>query len=289
MQKSLPRSTALISKEPAVFAREIAHFVEQTVPTLGDIRSLGDQLLVRHAVLRGLKPVVSEEEIVESFFRCQVIDYVQRQFGIAASDAPRCVSASHRATRLTCSAPAAHSHHSVLDSEWQSGWVDLQRRHPEVNIRATPSARARHADLHIVVQNTIVSFEFKHVGQSGLNPTECAAQANRYIAAGHAASILVVYSNAHAGHKAALERLRGLLVDEIQLACSTGPAISPRTADPHCRKEPLACIAADGTKSDEEFWKAVFKRAGDDSLDDAPGVAEGEASTIDALNKLPKS
>jgi hypothetical protein len=74
MQNSLPRSTAFIDKEPAVFAREIARFVEQTVPTRGDIRGLGDQLLDRHAVLRGLEPIVSADEIVESFFRCHLFN-----------------------------------------------------------------------------------------------------------------------------------------------------------------------------------------------------------------------
>jgi hypothetical protein len=80
----------------------------------------------------------------------------------------------------------------------------------------------------LVVQNTIISFEFKYVGQQGLDHAECAAQVNRYIAAGHAASILVVYSSAHESHKAALVRLRGLLGDQIQLACATGPSISVR-------------------------------------------------------------
>ena len=194
MQESLRRPTVLIDRKPAEFASEIARFVEQAVPTLNVIRRLGDQLLGRHAMLRGLKPIVSGEEIVESFFRCHVIDYVQRQFGIAASNVPRCVNSSHRATRRTCSAPAAHSHDSIDDSAWQSGWEDLQQRHPEVNIRASRSDRAKHADLYLVVQNTIVSFEFKYVGRNGLDHAECAAQVERYIAAGHAASILVVYS-----------------------------------------------------------------------------------------------
>jgi hypothetical protein len=233
MQKSVWREgtvdpAAVINKEPAALARKIAQFAEQVVPNEGAIRGLGDQLLSRHAMLRGLKPVVSAEEIVESFFRCHVIDYLQRQFGVAASNMPRCLNSSHRATRRTCAVPAAHTHDSIQDSEWESGWLDLQR-YPGVNIRTGLSERAKHADLYVVAQNKLISFEFKYAAQQGLGRiAECAAQVNRYIGAGHAASILVVYSRDHESHKAALVQLRGLLGEGVQLVCTTGPAIPVR-------------------------------------------------------------
>jgi len=233
MQKSVSREVtadpaAVVNKEPAALAREIARLAEQVVPTAGAIRGLGDQLLSRHATLRGLKPVVSAEEIVESFFRCHVIDYLQRQVGVVASDLVRCLNSSHRATRRTCAVPGAHTHDSIQDSEWESGWLDLQR-FPGVNIRTGPSDRAKHADLYVLAQKRVISFEFKYVAQQGLGRiVECATQANGYIGAGHAASILVVYSQDHERDKAAVAQLRGLLSEGVQLVCATGPAIPVR-------------------------------------------------------------
>lgn len=225
----VPPSAMLVDKEPAVLVPEFVRFIEHTVPSADAVRVLGDQLLSRHTALRGLKPIVSAEEIVESFFRCHVIDYLQQEFGIVAGDVPRCINSSHRATRRVCALPAAHSHAAIQDSEWQSGWLELQQLYPKVNIRTARSERAKRADLYVLARNEIISFEFKHVGQQGFGQIPgCAAQVSRYIAAGHAAAILVVYSSDHQGHTAALARLRGLLGDGVQLACATGPAISVR-------------------------------------------------------------
>jgi hypothetical protein len=111
-------------------------------------------------------------------------------------------------------------------------WYFLRRFEPALEIgeaRRWFANSAKHADLYVLAQNKIISFEFKYVGSQGLaRVDECATQGNRYIDAGHAASIFVIYSSAHESHKAARATLRARLSSGIRLVSATGPIIPVR-------------------------------------------------------------
>src|SRR5205807_1102018 len=127
-----------------------------------------------------LQPVVSAEEVVESFFRCLIADHLTRRFSLEVSALPGCMNASHRAARGVCVVRKRHRHLSVPDVDWAAAWLGMQSAYPAVNVRV-PGRSPKRADLYVVAKRQIVSLEFKYVGGTGLRGVEsCIAQMRRH-------------------------------------------------------------------------------------------------------------
>ena len=183
-----------IDLEPNALGAEVAGVLASTAPRESHIRLLQDQLLARHDLLR-LKPVVSSEEVVEGFFRCLIVDYLQQRYELRVESLPTHINSSHQAVRGACALPDGHRHNNITDDAWAEGWRQLQKR-PGVNILVPPHRSPRRADLHIVARNKIVSLEFKYIGSKGLrDAASCAAQI-RLHANNHALALLVLYCGA---------------------------------------------------------------------------------------------
>ena len=101
-----------IDEKPEVLAVGIRELLTSTKPTASDIRELRRQLLSRHADLH-LKPTVSSEEVVESFFRCCLVQHLQQRFELHNDSIPGCINSSHRATRRVCAARNGHRHQDI--------------------------------------------------------------------------------------------------------------------------------------------------------------------------------
>lgn len=216
-----------IDTQPTVLAAEIAKVIEAATPSGDDISAIQRQLLSRHAEL-GLRPKVSSEEVVESFFRCVVIDHLQQRFKLEINRIPNCVNSSHTAARRVCAARWRHCHDSIADPEWRAAWLGLQERYPEVNIRVPDRRSPKRADLYLVARDKIVSLEFKYIGPHRLGDVNGCAVQMRHYAENHAATLLVVYSGSNDEIEGrALARLRGLLDRGVRVACVYGPSILP--------------------------------------------------------------
>ena len=183
-----------IDREPNVLGAEVEGVISGTAPHADHIRFLQDQLLARHSLLR-LKPVVLSEEVVESFFRCVIVDYLQQRYELRVESLPTCINSSHRAVRGVCALPDVHRHNGITDDAWSEGWRRLQK-HRGVNIMVPPHRSPRRADLYVVARNKIVSLEFKYIGSKGLrDAASCAAQI-RLHAENHELAILLLYCGA---------------------------------------------------------------------------------------------
>lgn len=185
-----------LEEEPDVLGAEIIRVLADAAPSADDIRLLQDQLLARHSLLAHLKPVVSSEEVVEGFFRCFIVDYIQRRYELGTGSLATCINSSHRAVQGVCTLPGTHSHNSVTDDAWQDGWRRLRKRHSAVDIKVPGHHSPRRADLYIVTRENVVSLEFKYIGPNGLrDPASCAAQI-RLHADNHRLALLLLYCGA---------------------------------------------------------------------------------------------
>jgi hypothetical protein len=184
-----------IDEEPEVLGDRIGALLSSTEPAAADILELQRQLLSRHADL-ALKPTVSAEEVVESFFRCCLVHHLQQRFELHPDSIPGCINSSHRATRRVCAARSEHHHQAIADDLWAAAWRRLQDEHPGVNVRVPDRHSPKRADLYVVARDKIVSFEFKYIGVQGLRDAAgCATQVRRH-AATHALAFLVLYCGA---------------------------------------------------------------------------------------------
>jgi hypothetical protein len=213
-----------INEVPEVLGAGIGSELETIKPTAAAILDLQRQLLSRHGDL-GLKPKISSEEVVESFFRCCMVHYLQQRFDLHSDAIPTCINSSHKATRRVCAARRRHRHQGISDDAWAAGWLSLQT-HPGVNIRVSESRSAQRADLFIVTRNTIVSFEFKYIGAAGLRDAAACARQVLLHAANHKLAFLVLYSGASGDVlDNALIDLRQRVGRNIRLVGVCGPAI----------------------------------------------------------------
>lgn len=216
-----------INMQPTILATEIARVIGAAAPNTQDIREVQQQLLSRHVEL-GLANKVASEEVVESFFRCLVIDHLQRRFKLGLDDIPSCVNSSHTATRRVCGARSRHRHQSISDSDWKVGWRRFQHRDPEVNIFVPGRRSPKRADLYVAALGGILSLEFKYVGPNGLRDVSgCDRQMSRYIE-NHAAALLVVYFGSRDGESRGIGQLRSLIDPAVHVLEVCGPPIAPR-------------------------------------------------------------
>jgi hypothetical protein len=217
-----------ICVQPAALVAEIARVIEEARPSKRDVLEVRRQVLARQAHL-GLEDRAAPECVAESFFRCRVIDHLQRRFRIELEAIPDCINSSHTATRGVCSAPARHSHQHIADAEWAKAWRRLQHQHPEVNVYVRGRRSAKRADLYLVTREEVVSVEFKYVGRHGLRDVPaCAAQMRRYVEK-HAATLLAIYDGANNGSEVrGVDRLRSLLGPAVRIVVVSGPDIPAR-------------------------------------------------------------
>jgi hypothetical protein len=215
----------LINLEPAALAAEVAGLMEKATPSRQDVFGVRRQVLARQAQL-GLRNRAAPECVAESFFRCLVIDHLQRRFELAHEEIPDCINSSHTAARGVCGTPSRHSHKHISDRDWAAGWRRLQRQHPEVNVYVLGRPSAKRADLYLVTRDEVVSVEFKYVGQHGVRDVPaCAAQMRRYVDK-HAATLLAIYDGAgHGDEVRGVARLRSLLGPAVRVVVTPGPAI----------------------------------------------------------------
>lgn len=213
-----------INASPQVTATEISVAIPQEGPTHAQLQQLGSSLLSRHLSLPGLKPVVSSEEIVEAYYRCVLTERLTKRYALAATAVANCINSSHRAVRRVC-VSSGHSHASIEDRCWQTGWD--QMRQSGVGIREASRRSARHADLYVVANKQIVSVEFKYLNSKGLQDVAgCAAQFNLH-ARHYAEAVLVLYSGAGAGVLQVERELRELVeADNTRIISVAGPEIA---------------------------------------------------------------
>ena len=183
------------------------------------------QMSCRHAELR-LGEKVSPEEVVEGFFRCILVNHIQRRFKLEPSEIPNCINSSHSATRVICTAESEHNHQYIPDTEWKKAWRRFRDLHPEVDVKIPGKQSYRRADLYFAVQGGIVSLEFKYLGSDGsLNVSECAKQMRRYTE-NHAATLLIIYVGRSEGAEVrGLDELRRQLGPAVDVIPVYGPVI----------------------------------------------------------------
>jgi hypothetical protein len=212
-----------IDATPAALVTRITRALQRTPPSAADLAAVRRQLMRYQAV-------PTAETVIESYYRCVVSDYLQRQFELALDALPDCVNSSHRAARLVCVAQRGHQHHTVTPPAWEAGWRRLRRhRGVDMYVRTADRARSlRRADLYVILTDgQVVSFEFKYVGPAGIrNPRACASQMGPYIKR-HAATRLIIYSGTpQGGSVSGLARLRALLPADVPVLLH-GPAPAP--------------------------------------------------------------
>jgi hypothetical protein len=229
-----------IDREPKVLGAEVARVLASTAPRAGDIRLLQDQLLARHYLLR-LNPDVSSEEVVESFFRCFIVHYLQQRYELRVESLPTCINSSHQAVRRVCAVPNGHRHNAITDDAWAEGWRRLQNERAGVNITVPTHRSPRRADLYVVARNKIVSFEFKYIGARRLRDAAlCAAQV-RLHAANHALAFLLLYCGGSVDVlNDAVARLNPGLPGNVRVLAVHGPAIAVVKSTPNPALEPTA-------------------------------------------------
>jgi hypothetical protein len=218
------RDDVCINTQPALLAAEIARVIQAATPSEQDMMEIQRQVLCRHAEL-GLGKKAAPEEIIESFYRCLVIDHLQRRFSIDLDEIPSCINSSHTATRGVCNAQSQHSHWSIPDSDWAKAWCRFQDQHHEVNI-VCDRGNPQRADLYLATRGGIVSVEFKYLSRSGsLNVEDCTTQMGRYVQ-NHAATLLVIYASlSYENEVRGVDRLRSLLGPDVHVILVCGPAI----------------------------------------------------------------
>jgi len=214
-----------IGAAPRAVARELALAIQDSRPTQAQISQLGLDLLDRHTRLPGLKRVVSSEEIVEAYYRCVLTHLVAKRYALNARVVPSCINSSHRAVRRVC-ATLSHSHAAIEDPAWHAGWAQMVKGPPRVGIREAGRRSARHADLYVVANEQIVSFEFKYLDAKGLHDVSgCAAQIALH--ARHYSEVaLVLYSGAGQGPLHVKSRIQSLVkARNVRTISVAGPAI----------------------------------------------------------------
>ena len=218
-----------IKTQPTLLAAEVAGVIQAATPSEQDIVEVQRQLLCRHVELR-LGKKTAPEEIIEGFYRCLVIDHLQRRFKVDLGDIPSCINSSHTATRGVCIARSRHSHQYITDAQWKKAWLRFQKKHHEVNIRVSERQSLRRADLYLVAQGGIVSVEFKYLGNQGsLNVKGCAAQMSRYVE-NHAATLLVIYASLSDKNEIrGLDMLRSRLDPTVHVIVACGPTAEQST------------------------------------------------------------
>ena len=215
----------MINLAPAALVTEVAKLMENATPSKRDVFEVRRQVLARQAQL-GLRDRAAPECVAESFFRCLVIDHLQRRFGLTLDEIPDCVNSSHTATRGVCRMPSRHGHSLISDIDWDQGWRRLQRRHPAVNIHVPGRRSPKRADLYLVTRGEVMSVEFKYVGRHGIRDAPaCAAQMRRYVDK-HAATLQAIYNGASDGGEIrAVDRLCSLLGSAVRVVIVSGPSI----------------------------------------------------------------
>jgi hypothetical protein len=122
-----------ITALPEAVPVEIGTVLLGESPTQLQVQQLRSDLLSRHLSLRGLKPTVSSEEIVEAYHRCVLTDRLARAHALAPAAVPQCINSSHRAVRRVCVTPG-HNHASIEDRAWANDWgsyaADTRSRYP---------------------------------------------------------------------------------------------------------------------------------------------------------------
>ena len=215
---------ASITADPDVVTVEVATMVGTWRPSPSEITDVQEQLIARHSRL-GLEPVISSEEVVEGFFRCRLVDYLARRFDVGTEELPGCVNSSHRAVRQVCVAPNEHRHLSISDRVWSNAWTEMQAAFPAVNIRTPGHRSSRHADLHIVATQQIVSLEFKYVARKSLRCVDACIEQMRRHAENHARALFVVYCSS--GAVPDLRRVAASLLCNASIVAAGGPPIAP--------------------------------------------------------------
>jgi hypothetical protein len=215
----------IIDEDPKVLGAGIGRVLASTTPRVEDIRRLQNQLLARHSDLR-LKQVISSEEVVEGFFRCSLIHHLQERYELPTESLPCSINSSHRAVRRVCTEPSVHRHQAIADEAWADGWRRLQHERRGVNIVVPNHRSPRRADLYVVAQNKVVSFEFKYIGALGLrDAASCTAQI-RLHAANHALAFLLLYCGADIEVRdQAVARLNRDVGGNVRILAVHGPAI----------------------------------------------------------------
>jgi hypothetical protein len=215
---------ASIDEHASVVADEAASVIRAVRPSGGDILHLQRQLLARHADLH-LKAIVSAEEVVEGLLRCHLADHLARRFRIPADALPFCMNASHKAVRRVCLAPQQHHHLPVPEAVWAEGWLEMQTRFPQVNVRVPGHRSPKRADLYMVAQSQVVSLEFKYISASGFRGVDaCIAQMRRH-AENHNRALFVVYAALNADVD--LARMNSGLLRNSLVVSTSGPSIEP--------------------------------------------------------------
>jgi hypothetical protein len=181
-----------INCEPRSLALDISKLIEAELPRLQerDIEEVRGQL-------QAFEAEATPELIVESFCRCLLTDWLQREYEIGLNSLPGVVNSSHRAARLICNARPVHPHWSISPAAWETAW---QRLRPGVDIYV-PNTRGgrslKRADLYVVTAERVVSIEFKYVeGHVLRDPKGVAEQMQRFVEH-HDATILVIYSGSN--------------------------------------------------------------------------------------------
>lgn len=162
---------------------EIERTIRKAVPSESDIAMIAGQLRKHEA-----DP--ASEAIVESYYRCLLVDHLQKTYRIEQEEVPLCINSSHRAPRLVCCATPRHRHYSIEKERWLEGWWRMRDRYTPIRRHET----LRRADLYVIGQEQIVSVEFKYAGLHGIrDPSHCIEQMKRYVIR-HAATMMVVYA-----------------------------------------------------------------------------------------------
>ena len=206
---------------PQSVADELVALMKATKPTLTDLQSIADQLRAQGANTSG-------ETVVEAFYRCAISHHLRSTRNVSLDVLPRCVNSSHVAVRDVCVMAEAHDHRKVGTAAWNRGWEYLRQSHRSfVDLKiSTADGRGslRRADLYVVADGRIVSFEFKYIGPRGIrNVRACAAQMQLYLRE-HAVSRFVVYAAGDGGAEiAGVKQLENLLQGCV--VGLTGPAV----------------------------------------------------------------
>lgn len=218
----------MINLEPAALVAEVAMLLENATPSREDVFEVRRQVLARQAQL-GLRDRAAPECVAESFFRCVVIDHLQRRCRLALEELPYCINSSHTAARGVCRTPSRHSHSQISDTDWAKGWRRLQREHPEVNVYVPGRQSAKRADLYLVTRDEVVSVEFKYVGRQGVRDVRgCAAQMRRYVDK-HAATLLTIYDGgSNGGEVRRADHLCSQLGPAVRVVIVPGPSLPAR-------------------------------------------------------------
>jgi hypothetical protein len=171
----------------------------------------------------------SSETIIESFYRCAILELIQREYHVASGALPACVNSSHLPPRKVCLASGQDTHLRDSPSAWAAGWNAMRQRYAGVDLRVATAAgerSLRRADLYVIAGGEIVSIEFKYVGARGIgNVAQCVRQMAVYLRE-HAASLFVVYTGADGTRE-----LRNAAKVEAQLPAGvpvflSGPAVA---------------------------------------------------------------